>query len=333
MDLRTLMQAGPAKANELFARLLGTSGGAVKTREKLFAELKAELELHASLEEQHLFPVLRRNAETRDLVTGAIRDNEELRSKLAEFEALAKNDETFSERLKELQKAFRQHARDERREILPAVQLALTEEQAQTVAERIEADVITAEQIKDGEAEARPSKALHASEENEWQMAQQAAADQAQDETAGPSAQPVGQTATAAQTNAPQIAASAEARAECVDAEISDAAVAYSDAMQTMAPDLPAVADLPDAGVGAMTEIRSAWVGWIGQTTLAGTQMSQDLLRQLADQHRRLAIEAMQGWMLHNARVMHTTLLLAQASLRPFAYRVNDGSSQRSAGR
>jgi Hemerythrin HHE cation binding domain len=111
MSLWTLMQAGPAKANELFARLLDTSGGAVKTREKLFAELKAELEFHTSLEERHLFPVLRRNAETRDLVTEAIRDNKELRTKLADLDALPKNDETFSERLKELQNAFRQHAR------------------------------------------------------------------------------------------------------------------------------------------------------------------------------------------------------------------------------
>ena len=68
MNLRTLMQVGPAKANELFARLAETSDGAVKTREKLFAELKGELELHTSLEEQHLFPVLRRNAETKGLV-------------------------------------------------------------------------------------------------------------------------------------------------------------------------------------------------------------------------------------------------------------------------
>jgi hypothetical protein len=333
MDLRTLTQAGPAKAHELFARILGTSGGAVKTRERLFADLKAELELHISLEEQHLFPVLRQNAETRDLVTDAIRDNNELRSKLAELDALPKNNETFSERLEELQKAFRQHAHDAKREILPAVQLALTEEQVQSVAERIEAGAITAEQVKDGEAEARLSKAPHASEENERQTAQQAGAEEAQDETAGTIVQAVGQTTTAAQTNAPQIAASAEDRAERVGAEIRDAAVTYSDAMQTMAPDLPADAALPDAGVGAMTEIRSAWIGWIGQTTLAWTQMSQDLLRQLADQHRRLAVEAMQGWMVHNARVMRTTLLLAQAGLRPFANRVNDGSSQRSAGR
>jgi Hemerythrin HHE cation binding domain len=332
MDLRTLIQAGPTKANELFARLFGTSGGAVKTRERLFTELKAELKLNTSLEEQHLFPVLRQNAETRDLVTDAIRDNEELRSKLAEFDALPKNDETFSERLKELQKAFRQHAHDEKREILPAVQLALTEEQVQGVADGIEAGVVTAEPVKDGEAEARPSKAPNASEANERQTARQAAAEQAEDETAGAIDLAVGQTATAAQTNAPQIAASTEACAKPVGAEICDAAVADSDSMQTMAPDLPAVAALPDAGLGAMTEIRSAWIGWIGQTTLAGTPMSQDLLRQLADQHRRFAVDAMQGWMVHNARIMHTTLLLAQAALRPFANRVSDGSSHRSAG-
>jgi len=88
MNLRTLMQVGPAKANELFARLAETSDGAVKTREKLFAELKGELELHTSLEEQHLFPVLRRNAETKDLVADAVRDNRELRTRLAELETL-----------------------------------------------------------------------------------------------------------------------------------------------------------------------------------------------------------------------------------------------------
>ena len=59
MTFRTLMQAGPARANELFAKLAGTSAGAVKTREKLFSELKAELELHTSLEEQHLLSCTR----------------------------------------------------------------------------------------------------------------------------------------------------------------------------------------------------------------------------------------------------------------------------------
>jgi iron-sulfur cluster repair protein YtfE (RIC family) len=173
MTLRTLMLAGPAKLNELFAKLAETSDGAVKTREKLFAELKAELEQHTSLEEQHLFPVLRRNPETRGLVADAIKDNKELRAKLAELEALPKADEAFPERLKELQKAFRQHARDEKTELLPAVQRALSEEQAQGVVERMEAGLAEAEQARQDEAEERRAAARREREEAEF-LARQA---------------------------------------------------------------------------------------------------------------------------------------------------------------
>jgi stress response protein YsnF len=173
MSLRSLMQAGPAKANELFARLSETSDGAVKTRERLFAELKAELELHTSLEEQHLFPVLRRNPETKDVVADAIRDNKELRAKVAELDGMAKNDPTFSERLSELQKVFRQHARDDRKELLPAVQRALSEEQVQGVTDKIEAGIAEAERAKQDEAEERRAKARQEREEAEF-LARQA---------------------------------------------------------------------------------------------------------------------------------------------------------------
>ena len=55
---RRFSQAPPDKANELFEKLLATSNTAVKTRERLFVDLKEELELLASLQEEHLFPVL-----------------------------------------------------------------------------------------------------------------------------------------------------------------------------------------------------------------------------------------------------------------------------------
>jgi len=169
----------PAKANELFAKLSETSDGAVKTRERLFAELKADLEFHTSLEEQHLFPVLRRNPETKDLVADAIRDNKELRAKVAELDGMAKNDAIFSERLSELQKLFRQHARD-RKELLPAVQLALSEEQVQGVTDKMEAGIAGAEQAKQDEAEERRAKARQEREEAEF-LARQAELREQQD--------------------------------------------------------------------------------------------------------------------------------------------------------
>ncbi|WP_428484162.1 hemerythrin domain-containing protein [Rhodopila sp.] len=352
MSLRTLMQAGPAKANELFARLSDTSDGAVKTREKLFAELRAELELHAGLEEQHLFPVLRRNPETKELVTDAIKDNKALRTKLAELDALPKNDETFSERLKELQRAFRQHARDEKRELLPAVQRALSEEQVQSVTDKIEAGVVEAERARHDEVEARRTKARQEREEAEHHAEQQEAAEQARQAAAEHArqakqeaaakrvqvetearlqtiAKTVGQTATAAQTGVLRTAENAAMGAQRVGTELHDVASTYSNSVQSMAPDLRAVAALPGVAVGAMTEIRSAWIEWIGQTARASTQMSQDLLGQVAEQQRRFAAATVHGWMEHNARVMQVTRNLAQAGFNPFINRSTNGSTKR----
>lgn len=168
MNFKAMMQNGPAKASELFARLAETSDGAVKTRERLFSELKAELELHISLEEQHLFPILRKNPETKELVVEAIRDNKELRARLDELDATPKNDLAFSEKLAELLKTFRQHARDEKKELLPAVQRALSDEQVQDVTDKMEAGVAEAEQARQDVAEQRRARARQEREEAEF---------------------------------------------------------------------------------------------------------------------------------------------------------------------
>jgi stress response protein YsnF len=161
------MQEGSSKVNDLFARLSDTSEGAVKTREKLFGELKAELELHANLEEEFLFPLLRKNPETRGLVVEAIADNKNLRSRLTDLEALPKNGEAFLPLLTELQKAYRQHSRDEKKELLPAVRNALSAEQVQQVAEKMEAGIAEVEQARQDEAEERRAKARREREQAE----------------------------------------------------------------------------------------------------------------------------------------------------------------------
>ena len=44
--IRQLIQTSPTKANELFAKLVETSGNAVKTRERLFSELRVRPRSH-----------------------------------------------------------------------------------------------------------------------------------------------------------------------------------------------------------------------------------------------------------------------------------------------
>jgi hypothetical protein len=180
MTLRQVIHSGPAKANELFAKLAETSDGAVKTRERLFAELKAELELLAGLEEQHLFPVLRKHPETKVLAADALVDNKQVRTLLAELEAMPKEGQDFPGMLAELRKLFQQHVRDEKRELLPAVAKALSEEEAQTVAEKIAAGKADAEEAQREEAERQRAEARREREEAEAERARQEEAERQQ---------------------------------------------------------------------------------------------------------------------------------------------------------
>jgi hypothetical protein len=171
--IRQLIQTSPAKANELFAKLADTSEGAVKTRERLFSELKGELELLSSLEEQHLFPVLRKHKETKDLAAEAINNNKQTRKLLIELERTPKESEEFASKVIELRKAFQQHVRDEKNELLPAVLKALSDEEAQAVVETIEADKAEIETAKRAEAEQPRAEARREREEAEQLVEEQ----------------------------------------------------------------------------------------------------------------------------------------------------------------
>jgi len=148
---RRFSQAPPDKANELFEKLLATSDTAVKTRERLFVELKQELELLANLQEEHLFPVLRRHG-MHDLVREATSDNEETRALLAELEHMPKNNAEFIGHVTELRRAFQQHIRDDKKKLLPAVLKVLSDDEAQAMAEKVENEMANIEETKRAEA-------------------------------------------------------------------------------------------------------------------------------------------------------------------------------------
>jgi hypothetical protein len=152
---RRFSQAPPDKANELFDKLLASSDNAVKTRERLLADLKEELELLATLQEEHLFPVLTQHG-MQDLVREATTDNQETAALLSELEHMPKNGSEFIGKVTELRRAFQQHIRDDRKELLPAVLKVLSDEEANAIAETVEDEMANIDETK--RAEARRSR-------------------------------------------------------------------------------------------------------------------------------------------------------------------------------
>ncbi|SCY77759.1 phasin family protein [Microvirga guangxiensis] len=177
---RRFSQTPPDKANELFERLLATTDTALKTRERLFADLKEELELLATLQEQHLFPVLRRHG-MQDLVQSAVNDNQETIALLEELERMPKNSSEFLGRIARLRSVFQQHIRDDRKELIPAVLEVLSEEEAEAVIEQVEDTMASIGETKRAEAQnirERTGASQHAADE--WVDTMRASAESAQ---------------------------------------------------------------------------------------------------------------------------------------------------------
>ena len=171
--IRQLLQTAPARANELFAKLVDTSDTAVKTREKLFSELKAELDLLAKLEEEHLFPVLRKHKETKALVSEVFADNKQMRALLDDLETTPRDSEEFATKVGELRKVHQKRVRDEKNELLPAVLKALSDEEAQAIVEKIETERAEIEDERRAEAEQRRAEAKNEREQEDMIVAEQ----------------------------------------------------------------------------------------------------------------------------------------------------------------
>jgi phasin family protein len=150
MTTRTFSQTPPDKANELFEKLLATSDNATKTRERLFSDLKEELDLLANLQEQYLFPVLNKHR-MQDLVRDAIQDNQQTSALLAQLDGMPKNTGEFLSKVAELKKVFQQHIRDDKKELLPAVLKVLSDEEAEAVAEQVQDEMASVEGAKRAE--------------------------------------------------------------------------------------------------------------------------------------------------------------------------------------
>lgn len=284
MTITQMIQTSPLKANELFGKLADTSEGAVKTREKLFAELKEELELHTRLEEQHLFPVLRRHKETKDLVTDAVNDDKQTRALLAELERLPKDGDDFPRKLTELRKVFQSHVRDEKKDLLPVVRKALSDEEAQAIAETIEADRAKAEEAKREEARAAERRTR--------------------------------QTAAAALRAGTGVAEESTRRAaDMVSQTVRTTA-------QPALERLEAFGALPAIATRAAGEAGEVWMEWAIRTTRASVGTMQELATCASPLHlalvrMRLASEAMQAWLDLGTRLAQISFRASEEMLHP----------------
>jgi hemerythrin-like domain-containing protein len=140
MDVVQLIRREHAKTSAIFEKLADTSDNALKTRGRLFDQLKYGLEAHDRAVKDVVYPILLQHPETQDLLP-QLRGQDERAQMIDELEQTPKDHEDFLAKLKELRKRVEQSMKAEERQIFPAIKKVVGDDKAQELARQIAAEM------------------------------------------------------------------------------------------------------------------------------------------------------------------------------------------------
>ena len=140
MNAFELLKSDHEKVAGIFEKLEETTERAVKTREELFTKLKEELDIHAHIEEAILYPVLRREAETREITLEGLEEHHVIKLLLRELAAMQVGTEQWAAKLKVLKENVEHHVEEEEGEMFVDAKKILSKEQIEEIGEQLAAE-------------------------------------------------------------------------------------------------------------------------------------------------------------------------------------------------
>jgi hemerythrin superfamily protein len=111
MDALELLHDDHETVKQLFEEAEGTEDQ--NTKEKIFDEIKTELETHARLEETVFYPAMQKHEELKEMVMEAIEEHKQVKTLLREIDNLKRDSEKFEPKLMVLMDNVKHHAEEE----------------------------------------------------------------------------------------------------------------------------------------------------------------------------------------------------------------------------
>src|ERR1041384_1343427 len=138
MDALSLLKEDHEKVAGLFEQLEPTTERAVKTREDLFTKLKQELDVHAHIEETIFYPVLKQEAETRDITLEALDEHKEIKDLLKQLSTTEPTGNAWDNLVGDLKRSVEHHVNEEEHEMVPNAQDVRSQQQLDELGTRMQ---------------------------------------------------------------------------------------------------------------------------------------------------------------------------------------------------
>lgn len=138
MDALALLKEDHQKVKELFEEAEGTEDQKEKMR--IFAEIQAELETHARIEETVFYPAMEKREELKDLVLESIEEHKQIKTLLKEIDGLKADSEKFEPKLAVLMENVEHHAEEEEEgKMFPKVRQIFSKKELEELGQKLEA--------------------------------------------------------------------------------------------------------------------------------------------------------------------------------------------------
>ena len=140
MEATALLKKDHAAVKALFKKYEAAGDHAERTKQSLFDQIKAELDVHAAIEEQIFYPAVQegRSAEAKDMVLEALEEHKVVKTLLEEIAALTPADDEFDAKMKVLRENVEHHADEEEKEMFPEAKKQLSEDVRNELGTRME---------------------------------------------------------------------------------------------------------------------------------------------------------------------------------------------------
>jgi hemerythrin superfamily protein len=139
MDIFTLLHEDHENVSLIFKKIESIkSKETAQTHEQLFKELSTELELHAKVEEDIVYPVFEKHGETRQIIEESVREHKQIDRLLSELKGMRPDDQKWMGKLGELRQEVEHHVKEEEEQLFPQGRKIIGEDQAQQLGKTVE---------------------------------------------------------------------------------------------------------------------------------------------------------------------------------------------------
>ncbi len=139
MDAIRLLKQDHKTVEALFKRFEAAGDRAFKAKRSLAEQIIKELSIHASIEEQFLYPAAReRNEALKDQVLEALEEHHLAKATLSELDKMNPQDERFDAKMTVLMENVRHHVEEEQGELFPKLEKVMGKDELEALGAAME---------------------------------------------------------------------------------------------------------------------------------------------------------------------------------------------------